>query len=189
MCLLPLIAKRERERERRELRVSFFFSISICSLQQQQEQHVCETLPLSHLLSNSFVASTSSPIKVEWWQIGFGCHSCSPHAVPLPKDKCVSWRVKTKKNWTLREKKNEKKYWTVYVQTKEFTVQNGTQFDLFMTQTCWHTNDDKTAPAFFIVDELHEFSTEKRTRTKSFSRFFFLLLSQWARGGAALQGH
>ena len=83
---------------------------------------------------------------------------------------------KNEKELNIERKKTRKK-WTVYVQTKEFTVQNGTQFDLFMTQTCWHTNDDKTAPAFFIVEELHEFSTEKRTRTKSFSLLFSSSLS------------
>lgn len=41
-----------------------------------------------HLLSNSFVGPRCDPIKVEWWQIEFGCHSASQHATL--KDKCAS---------------------------------------------------------------------------------------------------
>lgn len=58
-------AYRERERERTAS------PTILCSRRTFMKQ--CS---LSHLLSNSFVGSASAPIKIEWWQIAFGCHSC-----------------------------------------------------------------------------------------------------------------
>lgn len=95
----------------------------------------------------SFV-EPSSPIKVEWWQIGFGCHSCSQHAVSF-QDKCVSSGVQRtteqggkKVNSLLTNKRSwyRKKRVQFYLSDahKDLYRYRASFFSIFFSPCCWN---------------------------------------------------